>query len=76
MPRRAAHTPAWVAFTVLSFLLAIGMTALGIILLPLGLWERGFMAMATVFLVHASISLAKTLRDRHEAGHEAGQGAR
>ena len=43
------------------------MAALGIAYLPLGLWERGYLAMAALFLVHASVSLTKTLRDRHEA---------
>jgi hypothetical protein len=71
MERRETHTPAWVAFTCLSFCAAIAMAALGIAFLPLGPWERGYMAMAAVFLVHASVSLTKTLRDRFEA-EEAG----
>ena len=65
MPRRDAHTPAWIAFSYASFCVAATMAALGIAYLPLGLWERGYLAMAALFLVHASVSL--TLRDRHEA---------
>ena len=67
MPRRDTHTPAWIAFSYLSFCTAAVMAALGIAYLPLGLWERGYLAMAALFLVHASVSLTKTLRDRHEA---------
>ena len=67
MPRRDAHTPAWIAFSYISFCTATVMAALGIATLPLGLWERGYLAMAALFLVHVSVSLTKTLRDRHEA---------
>ena len=67
MPRRDAHTPAWIAFSYLFFCTATVMAALGIAYLPLGLWERGTLAMAALFLVHASLSLTRTLRDRHEA---------
>lgn len=67
MQRRDAHTPAWIAFSYASFCTAAAMAALGIAYLPLGPWERGYLAMAALFLVHASVSLTKTLRDRHEA---------
>ena len=67
MSRRDTHTPAWLAFTYMSFCAAAVMAALGIVYLPLGPWERGYMGMAAVFLVHASVSLTKTLRDRFEA---------
>ena len=67
MPRRDAHTPAWIAFSYVSFCVAVAMAALGIAYLPLGPWERGYLGMAALLLVHASVSLTKTLRDRHEA---------
>ena len=67
MQRRDVHTPAWIAFSYASFCTAAVMAALGIAYLPLGPWERGYLAMAALFLVHASVSLTKTLRDRHEA---------
>ena len=58
--------PAWLGFTVVSFAAAVAMVALGLLYLPLPVWERGYMAMATVFLLHAAVSLTKTLRDRHD----------
>ena len=67
MVRRSDDTPAWIAFSYMSFCIAASMATLGIIYLPLDLWMRGYLAMAALFLVHASISLTKTLRDRHEA---------
>ncbi len=67
MPTQDTHTPAWITFSYISFCTAVSMAALGIVYLPLDLWMRGYLAMAALFLVHASISLTKTLRDRHEA---------
>ena len=67
MTRRDSHSPAWNAFTYLSFAAAVTMAVLGICYLPLGIWERGYMGIAALFLVHSSISLTKTLRDRYEA---------
>ncbi len=67
MTQRDTHTPAWIAFSYLSFCAAAAMAALGIAYLPLGIWERGYLAMAALLLVHSSVSLTKTLRDRHEA---------
>ncbi len=67
MPRRDAHTPAWIGFSDVSFCVAAAMAALGIAYLPLGPRERDSLGMAALLLVHASVSLTKTLRDRHEA---------
>ncbi|MGI4801195.1 MAG: YiaA/YiaB family inner membrane protein [Janthinobacterium lividum] len=71
MARHDTQTPAWITFSYISFCTAVSMAALGIIYLPLDLWMRGYLAMAALFLVHASISLTKTLRDRHEADRPA-----
>ena len=67
MARHDTQTPAWITFSYVSFCTAVTMAALGIVYLPLDLWMRGYLGMAALFLVHASISLTKTLRDRHEA---------
>ena len=67
MTGRDSHSPAWNAFTCLSFAAAVTMAVLGICYLPLGIWERGYMGIAALFLVHSSISLTKTLGDRYEA---------
>lgn len=67
MARHDTHTPAWITFRSASCA-AISMAAWGIIYLPLDLWMRGCMAMAALFLVHASTSVTTTWRDRHEVG--------
>jgi len=61
------HSPAWVVQTWLSFALAVGVTALGIWALPVDVWIKGFMGMGLLFSVGSSLSLAKTIRDQHEA---------
>ncbi len=62
-----AHSAAWVAQTWLSFIASVGATAIGIWLLPVDGWTRAFMGMGLLFTVGSSVSLAKTLRDVHEA---------
>ena len=67
MTPQMPHTGAWKTFTYLSFLLAAGMLGLGIAFLPADIWIKGYLAMAAIFTVGASFTLAKTLRDEHEA---------
>lgn len=62
------HSAAWVAQTWISFVIAGGVTALGIYCLPVDVWIRAFLGMGLLFTVGSSISLAKTLRDQHETG--------
>jgi len=61
------HTTAWNLQTWLSFGISLVMTIGGIILLPVDMWTRGYLFMGTMFLVGSSFTLAKTLRDNHEA---------
>jgi hypothetical protein len=61
------HTPAWKAFTVLSFIVAVGMLGLGIHYMPTDLWVKGYLAMGALFAVGATANLTKTLRDESEA---------
>lgn len=65
------HAPASITFSYFSFCTAVSLAALGIICLPRDLWMRGYLVMAALFLVHASISLIETLRDRHETDRPA-----
>ena len=60
-------TAAWIFQVWASFLLALGTTAIGILYLPIDPWLRAFLGMGLVFSVGSSFTLAKTLRDNHEA---------
>jgi len=63
----AAHSPAWVVQAWLSFAIAVGAMTVGIYCLPEGGWVKGFLAMGLLFTVGSSLSLAKTVRDLHDA---------
>lgn len=60
-------TSAWIIQVWASFILATCSTALGIAYLPVDIWVKGFMGMGLTFSVGSSFTLAKTIRDNHEA---------
>lgn len=67
MSNAEPHTTAWTAQSWLSFLCAASMSVGGILLLPVDWWTRGYLLMGFLFTVGSSFTLAKTLRDNHEA---------
>ena len=62
------HSPAWVVFTYVSFAAAFAMVVVGIILMPIDLAMKGYLAMGIVMLIQSCITLTKTIRDNEEAG--------
>jgi hypothetical protein len=62
-----SHSSAWVVQTWLSFAISIGVTACGVWCLPVDAWIKAFIAMGLLFSVGSTFSLAKTVRDQHEA---------
>ncbi|MEM1055939.1 MAG: YiaA/YiaB family inner membrane protein [Bacteroidota bacterium] len=60
-------SPGWRAFVIISFACAVIAMGVGISLLPVEPWVRGYVAMGALFLTGSSFTLAKTLRDDHEA---------
>jgi hypothetical protein len=61
------HSSAWVAQTWISWVIAVGITSMGIWFLPVDIWVKAFMAMGLLFSVGSTFSLAKTVRDQHES---------
>jgi hypothetical protein len=61
------ESPAWIAYVHISFVLSIMLMCIGIWVLPVTLWIKGYLAMGMFFAVSSSLSLSKTLRDQHEA---------
>ena len=43
------------------------LTSLGIAYLPVDVWTKGFLGMGLLFTIGSCFSLAKTVRDDHEA---------
>ena len=61
------HTNAWVAQTWLAFILSLSATTIGIYLLPINGWIKGYLGMSYVFSVSSTISMSKTTRDIEES---------
>ena len=59
-------TPAYLAQSVISFGVALMVVILGELKLPVDGWTRAFLGIGTLFLVSASFTLAKVIRDQHE----------
>lgn len=60
-------TNGWVMMVWVGFLVAIALTAWGLIRMKIGNWEKGYMVVAWMFLVSSVFTLAKTVRDKQEA---------
>ena len=62
----STHSNAWVIQTWLSFVLAVGVMAIGIYHLPIDGWQKAFLGMGMLFTIGSTFSLSKTVRDQHE----------
>jgi hypothetical protein len=60
-------TTAWILQTWASFFISIGAAGIGISYLPVDGWVKGYMGMSYAFTVGSTFTLAKTVRDNHEA---------
>ena len=61
------HSQSWIVFTYVSFAAALAMVIGGIVLMPLDLAMKGYLAMGVVMLIQCCITLTKTIRDNDEA---------
>ena len=62
------HSHSWIIFTYVSFAAALAMVLGGIVLMPLDLPMKGYLAMGVVMLIQSCMTLTKTIRDNDEAG--------
>lgn len=60
-------TSAWRFQVWISFIIAMALTIGGVIYLPVDFWIKGYLLMGMLFLIGSCFSLAKTIRDDHEA---------
>ena len=63
----SGNSPQWAFFVKTSFAIAIAATAIGIVLIPGDLVVKGYFAISSLFLVFATITMSKTMRDLHES---------
>lgn len=61
------HSPSWVSFSYVSFGAAAVMLAIGLYMMPLDLWGKGYLVMGIIMLVQTTVNITKTLRDNVEA---------
>ncbi|MFK7946882.1 MAG: YiaA/YiaB family inner membrane protein [Saprospiraceae bacterium] len=59
---KSFYTMSWIAFTI-AF---VGMIA-GLVYLPMTIAAKGFFAMTYLFSISSCFTLAKVIRDKHEA---------
>ena len=59
-------SPAWLFFVHTAFAISVGLMGLGIWMLPVDLWIKGYFVMGLFFTIGSTITLSKTLRDAHE----------
>ena len=62
------HSHSWIVFTYVSFAAALAMVIGGVVLMPLDLPMKGYLAIGVVMLIQSCITLTKTIRDNDEAG--------
>jgi hypothetical protein len=71
MAQHLSHTDrptgAWLNFSYISFAASVLMVGGGVFALPLDWWVRAYFAMGMVMLVQSCFTLAKNVRDLHEA---------
>jgi hypothetical protein len=58
---------AWLFFVRVSFVVALVANSLGVAYLPVDPWVRAYLGIGELFLVGSTITMAKALRDEHEA---------
>jgi hypothetical protein len=66
-PTAAKDSSAWILFVWLSFGVSSLLMVIGILNAPVDLWVRDYFIMGLFFVVGSTFTLAKTVRDNHEA---------
>lgn len=61
------HSQAWVSFSYVSFAAAAFMLFVGLYMMPIDLWGKGYLAMGILMLVQTTVNVSKTVRDNSEA---------
>ncbi|MBF6165353.1 hypothetical protein IU486_11265 [Streptomyces gardneri] len=64
---RPKASAAYVAQAAIAFGVSFVGVGIGVYALPLDAWQRGFLGMSVLFLVTSTFTLAKVVRDQHEA---------
>ncbi len=72
-PALSRTTAAFYLQAGLSFAVSLVAVGIGIAYLPVDAWVRAFLAIATLYVVTSTFTLAKCVRDQQEAGSVLGR---
>ncbi|MFC4257880.1 YiaA/YiaB family inner membrane protein [Marinobacter lacisalsi] len=61
-----SNSASWVFFVKVSFAIAVLAAGAGVVLAPVDIVLKGYMAISALFLISTTITLSKTMRDEHE----------
>lgn len=67
-PVTQQNTAAYYGMAVASFAVSLAAVVVAILYMDVDVWIRAFLAVAMLYLVTSSFTLAKVVRDRQEAG--------
>jgi len=62
-----SHSASWLFFVKAAFAISLASMAVGILFMPATLVEQGYFGLSSLFMVSATITMVKTLRDEHES---------
>ena len=65
--KRQVDTGSWVMAVWVAFVAAFALTAWGLWRMNIDGWQKGYMVMSWLFLVNTTFTVAKSVRDEHEA---------
>ncbi|WP_432721332.1 YiaA/YiaB family inner membrane protein [Jeongeupia wiesaeckerbachi] len=60
-------TGAWALTVWAAFAIAVALTAWGLFRMTIDVWQKSYMLVSWIYLISAVFTLAKTVRDKHEA---------
>lgn len=60
-------SPGWILYVKTAFIVALIALGAGLLFSQTSLLEKGYFTISALFLVSTSFTLAKTMRDEHEA---------
>ncbi len=65
---QTATTAAFFLQAAIAFGVSLVTAVIGILYLPIDMWQRGFLGITLLFLTSSTFTLAKVVRDRQEHG--------
>ncbi len=62
-----SHSTSWLFYVKSAFVISLAAMLAGILFMPGSLVVQGYFALSSMFMVSATITMVKTLRDEHES---------